>query len=684
MASGTHVITCLESVMKQSNKRRRLAAITYPNALLAMAALLFPTIGNGAALVATEAMLPEVRDNPPAPRPEPVAISQLPLPPTSPSDAVGACTRVVNPRGTGCLSASDLGIQEGPGYMWDNRHVLLTVFFSGAPAAPDPSSAYNGPQVIAIRTDGTVFPNGDPWKCLTCGVPEDNRRGTMVSDDPMAASGLPGTTVPRPARMPLDHPQAFPDGKRALAGSNVIDCSPYLLTSVQCTPERLRIYPVRWGRAADGSGKGTIYREQRLNPDGAHMEWNAFVPSAGGVEQLGFLGKLAFNPAPTSGDPLVPRYDLKDVYVLINNRDPAFQPFSVDSRNPGKLIHNEPRGAIGEMRGWTRNGRSVIGMGFAESGNADLFITDLNKGGSRRLTRDPSYTDPMMMSPDDKWFVAMDTRTTGRHLYYSAMQGIPPLIDMMTLGIAVCCYNNGNRRFFQPILIDAHGDRGSYREQQLNAGPGTPGSPSDPDWNGRADPAWSPDGTRVVYWQALVTAPACGGTGQVPCPASTEPGGRRTRLMMANLTSRKPQATSKVVTGPIKVGWAIPLRPGDPLPRRAPGLPAGKFVMDGKSGGRADVEIERNGSGISAIRVRYTDYTDDGQHIINGTESASRNGTGLAARVVWHSDLRASGLQNGTKKTGSAGLIMSFFGPLEGELVTTIDGKEYRRPAPGN
>jgi len=154
--------------------------------------------------------------------------------------------------------------------------------------------------------------------------------------------------------------------------------------------------------------------------------------------------------------------------------------------------------------------------------------------------------------------------------------------------------------------------------------------------------------------------------------------------MMARLTSRKPQASRKVVARPIKVDWAIRLRPGDPLPHRARGLPAGKFVMDGKSGGKADVEIERNGDGISAIRVRYTDYTDDGQHIINGTESASRYGSGIAARVIWHSDLRASGLQNGTKKTGPTGFLMNFFGPLEGELVTTIDGKEYRRPTPGN
>lgn len=662
-------------------------ASALPSSLVALGAAItagFWAASADAAFSTSEAAFLAVRNDPPPPAAEPVVITALPLPPTAPAEAAGACTRLINPRGTGCMSASEYGMQEGPGYMWDNRHVLMTVAFAGAPADPDQASIYSGPQVIAIRTDGTVFPNGDAWKCLTCGVPEENRRGTLISENPMAASGMASGAAPRPPRMPLDHPQAFPDGKRVLAGTNVVDCGAFQLTSPQCTPNRVRIFPVRWGRTADGSGRGAIYREQRLSPDGVHMNWSAFAPSPDGIEQFGYLGRLEFNPAPKTGEPRTPRYDVKDVYLLLNNDDPSFQAFAVDPKNPGKLIQNQPRGEIGEMRGWARDGRHVIGMGFPEAGNADLFVTDLNRGHSRRLTRDPAYTDPMMMSPDDKWFVAMDTRTTERHLWYSAMQGIPPLLDILTLPVAVCCYNNGNRRFFQPILLDAHGDRGSYRGQQLNTGPRTPGSPSDPNWNGRADPAWSPDSTRVVYWQALVTAPACGGANQVLCPVSTEPGGRRTRLMIAHLTSRKPLALRKIVAKPTKVGWAIPLREGDPLPRRRRGLPAGTYMLEGKHGGKADVRVEHGDAGLKTIEVCYSDYTDDGQHIINGSESATRDGAGFLSRVVWHSDLRAHGRQIGTKKTSAGGYGFSFQGPIDGDLVTTIDGKEYRRPLPGN
>lgn len=647
--------------------------------------------GNGLAAAATpaelEARLPEVRSAPPAPKPEPVLVTALPLPPTAPSVTPGACTVQVNPRGTGCISASEYGLQEGPGYMWDARHVLMTVTFTGAPAA-GPASIYSGDQVIAIRTDGTRFPNGDAWKCLTCGVPEANRQGTLISADPMAGFG--GSGPPRAPHMPLDHPQAFPDGKRILAGTNVVDCGPHLLVSAQCTPDKVKIFPVRWSRSPDPAAKGAIYREQRLNPDGVHLNWNAFSTGKDGFGQFGYLGRLAFNPAPTTGEPRVPRYDIEDVYILIpNTNDPTFANFMVDPKNPGKLIRNVPRGQIGEMRGWTRDGKNVIGMGFVDSGNADIFITDLKQGKSHRLTRDPAYTDPMIMSPDDKWFVALDSRTTDRSRYFAGMEGVPPLIDTLTLSMAFCCYNNGNRRFFQPIMIDVHGDRGFYRGQQLNAGPGTPGSPSDPNWNARADPAWSPDGTNVVYWQGLVTAPSCGGTHPVACPASTEPGGRRTRLMMAKLSSRKPIPIRKVAAEPIKVDWAVPLKPGDPLPRRNNlGFPPGKYVLEGKFGGKA--EIDYTGRSIS---IRYTDFTDDGGHIINGTESAERRPAPAGAdpmaammggNVVWHSDLRSSGIQNATKKTTAGGVVISGFrGPIEGDLITTVDGKEYRRPPPG-
>jgi hypothetical protein len=275
-------------------------------------------------------------------------------------------------------------------------------------------------------------------------------------------------------------------------------------------------------------------------------------------------------------------------------------------------------------------------------------------------------------------------------MYSGAMQGIPPLLDQLTRMIMLNStygYRNGLRRFFQPFLIDHWGDRGDYFGQQLNAGDGASGSPSDPNWNARADPAWSPDGTNVVYWQALVTSPSCGGTNPLPCPVSTAPGGRHSRLMIARLPNRKPLPPGRrAAPGRITVPWGVAYKPGDPMPKRYPFLPAGKFTLEGRIGGSAQVEVRKSGDGhITFISASYRNYTDDGSHIIDGAESAELIASGGQSRIVWHSNLRSSGKQVGTKRTSEpGGFVMSPMGqPLEGELITTIDGKTYRPPQPG-
>jgi hypothetical protein len=273
-----------------------------------------------------------------------------------------------------------------------------------------------------------------------------------------------------------------------------------------------------------------------------------------------------------------------------------------------------------------------------------------------------------------------------RQMWYAGMQGIPPVTDMVSALIGAFAWRTGNRRFFQPILLDSYGDRGNYRGQQLNAGPGTPGSPSDPNWNSRADPAWSPDGTRVVYWQALVTSPACGGANPLPCPESTEPGGRRTRLMIAHLTSRKPVQVKPVPPVSDTVPWGLAYQPGDKLPEMYR-LPAGKYVLLGKVSGRADVEFREGADkdSFNFVSVSYTDFSDDRIHIVNGTESAERVGSGFRASTILHSDLKLSGIQTGSKITSEGGFTPGLFGQKQkGTMTTTIDGKTYRQPDDGN
>ncbi|MEX3101647.1 MULTISPECIES: hypothetical protein [unclassified Streptomyces] len=603
---------------------------------------------------------------PEPPAPERIEVEALPLPPTAPSEEQGACTRAVNPRGTGCLPAHWDSLQTGA-FTSDGRHITAVVEFTGAPAAPDPASVYEGQQVILIKTDSRTFPNGDPWKCLTCGIPAENRQGV--------------THVP-------DHPQPFPDGRRIHLGNTVLDCGRHAITSPRCTPQRARLYPIRWNVTPDGSGEGGDVHEVRLHPDGVHIGYSSVARSGGRFDQHGYLGRLEFNPAPSAGEPLVPRYDVTRVNRLYDPA-PEKQPVHADPRHPGRLVFDPQAPSVGELRGFSKDGREVFYVGHPrESANLDLFAADLRTGEVRRVTAHPEYTDPVDSSPDDKWVVAMDTRGSDRQMFVAGMRGVPPVTDLVSTAAVSSVRNNQDRRFFQPYLIDRYGDRGDYAGQQLNAGDGRPGSASDPNWNAKADPHWSPNGTSVVYAQRLVSAPSCGGVNPLPCPESTEPGGRRARLMIAHLVDREPVRTRHVVPAPDHIRWGEAYQVGTPAPVR-PYPPQGTYTMRGAATGSATVEIVRNGVEVRSVKATYRHYSDDGRVFLNGTESVTRTNLSLTNhRLDWHSDLVQSGAVRAEKKTSPDGfhLTIDVFDTefnATGTLTTTVDGRTYTQPANG-
>jgi hypothetical protein len=650
--------------------------------------------------------IPEVRNNPPAPAPEPVAVSELPLPPTAPSDTAGSCDAGVNPRGTGCISADQFAIQNG-GWI-DNTTVVANVTYTGAPAAPDPRSIYSGLQLIEVKIDGSTFANGDAWKCITCGL------------DPSHRQGLNGVT---------DYPQPYLDRTQnppvpsVLQGSNIVQCSGYAFTDdANCTTATTFVYPIRWNQQGDGGGAGGSMRELRINPDGIHLGWNkvenySFCPTCGAIpfrklDQFAYFGRLRFNPTPATGTPAAPRFELDSVTRLYNPA-PNLQPFFADPNRPGQLVFNPLTPGIGEFRGFTKDGKEAIGLNSPyESDNIDLNGVSLATGATRRLTRNPEYIDPIDASPDDNWFVLADTReccgTNGRQLFMSAMPGIPPINDLITTGAVSSVRNNGNRRFFEPILMDKYGDRGSYQGQRLNActtGLCTSlGDPvNDPNWNTMADPRWAPDGASIVYGERLVSTPDCGGSNPLPCPTSTEPGGRRSRMMLAELTSRTPLSRPPVAPVSDAVPWGTPFTPGSgactvgatqtcPQPVRTL-APAGTWTLPGKVFGSATVNIAYDAATnplfVSHVDATYTNYSDDGIHVINGSESVDRDpaSTASVSSTVWHEHLTLSGCQTGTKVTSEPDgfrLTISIFTNkfnATGTLTTTIDGVTYTQPA---
>ncbi|KJR83635.1 uncharacterized protein SPSK_04097 [Sporothrix schenckii 1099-18] len=618
---------------------------------------------------------------PDPPSPEPVSITALPLPPVVSSNSTGACSKEINPNGTGCIANGVFNTFQSGDFLPDGKHVLAQVTFVGAPDAPDSASIYSGMHVILVKADDTTFHNGDPWKCVTCGVPAENAVGIDNAQ--------------------YYYPQAFRDGSRLLIGKNVLDCGPHQVASEECTPNNTFIYPLYWGVTADGSGATGALREQRLHPDNTHIEFSAFTFSDGVLGELAYFARIRFNPSPNTGIPLAPRYDVVNVTGLYSTEEPAFM--SVVDGN--RLAINYSAITVGESRGFNGDGSEITYIGNSwESCNVDVFAVHLTTGAVRRLTDNPEYCDPVAFSPDNKWIAIMDTRGSGRQMFIAGMRGIPPLVDIVASVLPSSTRNNGVRRFFEPYLLDFYGDRGAYNGQRIiqdrvygfkyvndsnNGVPGS-GSISDPEWNGMADPRWSLDSTRLVFWQTHTTSPNCGGTNPLPCYPSKEPGGRDYRLYVATFTSRKPSLPVPVSEHDDVIPWGTPYVPGSAVPK-SDRLASGIYTLHGKASGYATVNLTwgNTTSQIGTVSVEYRNCSDDGHSYLNGHERVAASVANVYVfSFDWYSDFTQSGSVNATKKTGPSGYqatinVEANVLTSNGSLTTTVDGVEWTSPLSG-
>ncbi|PVH81395.1 hypothetical protein DL98DRAFT_416905 [Cadophora sp. DSE1049] len=613
---------------------------------------MFANIARGIALVAAVA----ATTVPDPPNPEFFEITQLTLPPAINTTTIGACTASINPRRTGCIYYQENYDFQSGDFTPDGKHVVVSVNFTGAPASPDPASIYSGAQVILISADGTKFPNGDAWKCMSCSVPPENKQ----SLDPV-----------------IDYPHVFRGGTKILWGHNVLDCNGQLLAASSCTPDRTNIYPIFWPVSTNASAAGGSPRELRLHPDDSHILWSSLSSNG----QSTYTGKLQLNAEPTHGSLRVPRYDLVNVNILAQeNSTPAIYAEGDELKiNPNPLT-------LGELRGWSGTGDEILYLGAnVEANNVDLYAIHVVTGVRRRITSHPEYVDPVVSSADNQNYLIMDTRGSNRQMWMAGMRGIPPIIDIVVTLLAVSTRNNGPRRFFQPILLDYFGDRSEvgYYGQRINtAGDLESGSINDPNWNGRADGGFSLDGTKIVYWQALVTAPSCGGVNPLPCPVSTAEGGANYRVMLAKRIGRAPTKPAPVFQIPDIIPWATPFPPGAAIPVEET-LAPGHYTLYGKAHGFADVVL-----GQSSVSVRYSNFSDDYRHILDGYENATSSVSPpnyFLVHVDWFSDIIQTGAVFGTKKTSPGGFhaeidaMINIFS-ANGSLTTTLDGVEHLQP----
>ncbi len=568
------------------------------------------------------------------------------MPPTVP--ASGVCTHP-----TGCLSGNWGGVGT-PGFYWDSRYVLVGLTYAGAPSS-GPASIYSGPQVVLERTDGGTFPDGDAWKCVTCGV------------------SMPSTIVRGDFTYPP--PRALPGDRQVLVGNGILDCSGpsgalLRLSDPTCTPADTHINPIYWGDAPLGApspnpqtnpfGNG---REWRLSPDGAHLEWDSLLITSTGFAEDEFEGALSWDSANQ-------RYDLTDVYFL-----PQPSPWVVQ----GNQLVFRQQAMIGEARGWTSDGRSILGIQAYEDNSVDGWATTLTTGQSHPVTVHAEYTDPMQMSPNGLWMINDEAKGNGRMDWISGLEGISPISsNLVSLGVISQMRNNGNRRFFEPWLTSTV----VPKTEQVNA------AVADPNWNAAADPAWLANSAGVVWVENF----ACGAN-PTPhqCAGSTEPGGRNSRLMIARLgLPPSPAIPPAPISNTAPAAWAIPYTPGQTLPTFPP-IPSGTYTVEGNVVGYATVVIADNStnSAIQSIQVTYHNYVQSrGLNVVNGTESVNTNTPGF---MTWNDNLTVFGLQGSGQLVTSPGgfsvnvnaLNFSNNFQATGTMTTTLNGITYTQPANG-
>ena len=161
--------------------------------------------------------------------------------------------------------------------------------------------------------------------------------------------------------------------------------------------------------------------------------------------------------------------------------------------------------------------------------------------------------------------------------------------------------------------------------------------------------------------------------------------------MLAVLTSRKPEPNPVVKPVSNKVPWGIPFPPGSIAPNRSL-LPTGTYTLRGLRGS-ATVKVVDNPSNpslLSSISVSYSNYSQDGKNLINGTQSTTLTGSRnpLDTIQTFHEVLRLSGKNTGTEVTSEPGgytiaptasLVYGTYEPT-GTITTTLNGTLYKQP----
>lgn len=364
-----------------------------------------------------------------------------------------------------------------------------------------------------------------------------------------------------------------------------------------------------------------------ISPDGIHIGVTKITTEMLAMGVMGALHRVS--------DGLGDRYEVINQKVIAGDRvfrDPD------ENGNLTWLLNGS-----GEVKRFMDRGASFTAIGIGGGGNFDVMKTDLSTGKVSRFTKHFSMDESVYESPDGEWAIVQTLRTSDRMDVF----GLVPRPTFVSLGVAqgIGHYRNqqvgvdgsdlergsDRRRFYGLTLLDKYGDRARSAEDGYVGQDLTVAPDNLTEYNQHGSVGWHPGSTGIVFWEQRN-------------PALVEEGEIQGRLRKLTFTSRTP--TVPVAPFTPDAHWAQPLDEN---------LVAPELAMEGSvlgaASGHAEISFAENpdetgGMALNGfIDVTYVDYSDDGLHVLNGTETVAYS---LVNGANWNADVTVSGCSEGS------------------------------------
>jgi|TARA_R110000796_G_scaffold36811_2_gene93407 hypothetical protein len=404
-------------------------------------------------------------------------------------------------------------------------------------------------------------------------------------------------------------PVPLPDGKRVYSPRGILECSPSI---VNCKESRILslVYPE--------IPEAKIVRRiaTNMSPNGKHVA-TGLVTTKGYIVLVSELTRVSDKTG--------------DHYELLNGKVVASSPNDADFEAFRPKIDGG-----GEVKSFADGGKSLINLAVFESSNFDLAKIDLTTGEVSRLTKHFSYDEGTYPSPDGKWVIFQTHRQTSR---MDAFGLVPrPLIAGVNQFGGVSMQRNaefeGNpkaTRFYGLTMTDNHGDRARLPEEGYTGINIMTDKEDGKLYNHLGNFAWHPSSTRGFFWEQKD-------------PETVKEGELTGRLRLITFTSRKPTKALPPVFPNLK--WATDLKDFKWITTTYPE----QGILKGKVSGYAEINLIKHKEGTaegSRRALKYVDFTDDGEYILNGTESSTLRRGDYTIPVIWDADIKVSGKHSG-------------------------------------